>query len=106
MRCRRDPPRALPAPGPLEDYAAQFDDLFANVAQRRAIREYLHGLLLPRERTKTLAGGIAAQYGQDGQIWRTSSGLGHLESVVPAAGFEPATVRLEGGGTVHGGLQA
>jgi hypothetical protein len=45
-----------PAPGRLEDYVAQFDDLFAKVAQRRAIREYLHGLLLPRERNKTLTG--------------------------------------------------
>ena len=45
-----------PAPGLLEDYAAQFDDLLPNVAQRRANREYLHGLLLPRERNKTLTG--------------------------------------------------
>src|SRR5688572_9992718 len=55
-RCRHDPPRAPPAPGLLEGYAAQFDDQFASVAQRRALREYLHGLLLPRERNKTLAG--------------------------------------------------
>ena len=33
-----------PAPGLLEGYAAQFDDQFASVAQRRALREYLHGL--------------------------------------------------------------
>jgi SRSO17 transposase len=45
-----------PAPGLLEGYAAQFDDQFASVAQRRALREYLHGLLLPRERNKTLTG--------------------------------------------------
>jgi len=45
-----------PAPGLLEDYAAQFDDQFASVAQRRALREYLHGLLLQRERNKTLTG--------------------------------------------------
>lgn len=45
-----------PAPGLLEDYAAQFDDRFASVAQRRAIRDYLQGLLLPRERNKTLTG--------------------------------------------------
>src|SRR5215510_3799137 len=43
-----------PAPGPLEDYAAQFDLLFPNLAQRRSFREYLQGLLLPRERAKTL----------------------------------------------------
>src|SRR5687768_1706757 len=47
-----------PAPGLPEDYAAQFDDLVPNVARRRARREYphLHGLPLPRERNKTLAG--------------------------------------------------
>jgi hypothetical protein len=45
-----------PAPGLLEDYAARFDDLLPNVAQRRALRGYLHGLLLPRERNKTLTG--------------------------------------------------
>jgi SRSO17 transposase len=38
----------------LEDYAARFDDLFASLAQRRGFREYLTGLLLPRERNKTL----------------------------------------------------
>ena len=43
-----------PAPGPLEDYAAQFDALFARLAQRRGLRAYLQGLLLPRERSKTL----------------------------------------------------
>jgi len=45
-----------PAPGPLEDYAHQFDADFASLAQRRAFREYLQGLLLPRERNKTLTG--------------------------------------------------
>src|SRR5437764_4796356 len=43
-----------PAPGPLEEYAARFDDLFTRVAQRRGFREYLAGLLAPRERNKTL----------------------------------------------------
>jgi hypothetical protein len=43
-----------PAPGPLEGYAARFDDLFTHVAQRRGFREYLAGLLAPRERNKTL----------------------------------------------------
>lgn len=45
---------ATPAPGPLEDYAARFDDLFATLAQRQAFRRYLEGLLLPAERNKTL----------------------------------------------------
>src|SRR5438309_11915556 len=43
-----------PAPGPLEKYAAGFDDLFTHVAQRRGFREYRAGLLAPRERNKTL----------------------------------------------------
>ncbi len=47
--------RACPAAaGPLEEYAASFDGLFASLAQRRGFREYLTGLLLPRERNKTL----------------------------------------------------
>jgi hypothetical protein len=43
-----------PAPGPLEDYAQNFDELFATLAQRRGFREYLQGLLLPKDRNKTL----------------------------------------------------
>ncbi|MEV4250702.1 hypothetical protein AB0J63_45820 [Streptosporangium canum] len=46
--------QAPAAPGPLEDYAARFDDLFSHLGQRRGFREYLAGLLLPRERDKTL----------------------------------------------------
>jgi SRSO17 transposase len=43
-----------PAPGPLEDYATQFDPLLARLAQRRGFRAYVEGLLLPRDRNKTL----------------------------------------------------
>jgi SRSO17 transposase len=43
-----------PAPGPLEGFAARFDDLFGSLAQRRGFREYLAGLLAPRDRNKTL----------------------------------------------------
>jgi hypothetical protein len=43
-----------PAPGPLEDYARSFDDLFGARAQREGFRRYLEGLLLPAERNKTL----------------------------------------------------
>src|SRR3954447_20922067 len=45
---------AEPAPGPLEDYARGFDDLFGARAQREGFRRYLEGLLLPSERNKTL----------------------------------------------------
>jgi SRSO17 transposase len=51
MTARRPCPAA---PGPLEDYAARFGDLFHSLAQRRGFREYLAGLLVPRDRNKTL----------------------------------------------------
>ena len=53
MTARRPCP---PAPGPLEDYATQFDPLLASVAQRRGFRDCLQGLLAPRDRNKTLTG--------------------------------------------------
>jgi SRSO17 transposase len=43
-----------PAPGPLEEYAESCDELFGTLAQRRGFREYLQGLLLPKDRNKTL----------------------------------------------------
>ena len=49
------------APGPLEGYAAQFDPLFSTLAQRRGFREYLQGLLLPRDRNKTLTALVGAE---------------------------------------------
>ncbi|MFF1605567.1 IS701 family transposase, partial [Streptomyces mirabilis] len=50
-----------PAPGPLEAYAVRFDDLFGTLAQRRGFREYLAGLLLPRDRNKTLTCLVGAE---------------------------------------------
>ncbi len=43
-----------PAPGPLEAYARRFDEDFESLAQRRAFRDYLVGLLVPHDRNKTL----------------------------------------------------
>jgi SRSO17 transposase len=40
--------------GAVGGYAARFDDLFSHLAQRRGLREYLAGLLAPRDRNKTL----------------------------------------------------
>ena len=53
--------RCPPAPGPLEAYAAAFDELFRSLAQRRGFRDYLQGLLLPRDRNKTLTGLAGAE---------------------------------------------
>jgi hypothetical protein len=70
MTARRGCP---PAPGPLEDYAARFDDVFASLAQRRGFREYLTGLLAPRDRNKTLtalAGAEPVVGAQDAAVQR------------------------------------
>jgi len=45
----------------LEGYAARFDPLFASLAQRRGFREYLTGLLAPRDRNKTLTALVGAE---------------------------------------------
>ena len=58
MSSRRPCP---PAPGPLEDFAQRFDALFRSLAQRRGFRDYLQGLLLPRDRNKTLTGLAGAE---------------------------------------------
>src|SRR4029453_19055409 len=58
MTTRRPCP---PAPGPLEPYAQRFDALFSSLAQRRGLRDYLQGLLLPRDRNKTLRGAAGAE---------------------------------------------
>ena len=58
MTTRRPCP---PGPGPLEDYATAFDGLFRSLGQRRGFRDYLHGLLLPRDRNKTLTGLAGAE---------------------------------------------
>jgi SRSO17 transposase len=58
MSTRRPCP---PAPGPLEGYAQRFDALFSSLAQRRGLRDYLQGLLLPRDRNKTLTGLAGAE---------------------------------------------
>ena len=50
-----------PAPGPLEEYAERFDDCLGTLAQRRGFREYLQGLLLPRDRHKTLTGLVGTE---------------------------------------------
>jgi DDE superfamily endonuclease len=50
-----------PAPGPLEGYAARFDPLLSSLAQRRGLLDYLQGLLLPRDRNKTLTGLAGAE---------------------------------------------
>jgi hypothetical protein len=46
--------------GPLEEYAAHFDELYQTLAQRRSSRSYLQCLLLPWVRNKTLTALVGA----------------------------------------------
>ena len=48
-------------------FCSHFDDLFARLAERTAVRHYLIGLLLPRERNKTLTELAALVPGADRQ---------------------------------------
>ncbi len=51
----------MPVPAPLEAYACAYDDVFHTVIQRRRFREYLAGVRLPRDRTKTLTARVGAE---------------------------------------------
>ena len=84
-----------PAPGPLEEYAARFDDLFTHAAQRRGFRDYLAGLLLPRDRNKTLTGLAGAEpvvAAQEAPVQRRQSFLS--ESVWDAAAVNARRLEL------------
>src|SRR5919199_6314257 len=84
-----------PAPGPLEEYAARFDDLFTHAAQRRGFRDYLAGLLLPRDRNKTLtalAGAEPIVEAQEAPVQRLQSFLS--ESVWDAEAINARRLEL------------
>ncbi|MBG6076390.1 IS701 family transposase [Polaromonas sp. CG_9.11] len=49
------------APETLEAFAVQFDPLLQTLAQRQGFRTYLSGLLLPRDRFKTLTALVGAE---------------------------------------------
>jgi len=65
-----------PAPGPLENYAMSFDDLFGARAQRHSFRRYLEGLLLPAERNKTLT----LPWPTPSRLWERSACNGSSQS--------------------------
>src|SRR3954451_4541493 len=86
---------APPAPGPLEEYASTFDLHFASLAQRRSFREYLQGLLLPRDRNKTLT----ALAGAEPVVGAQGAAVQRLQWVLSESPWEAEAVnarRLEG----------
>ncbi len=52
MATKRKP--TAPTTEAIDQFCAAFDDLFARYEERTALRQYLSGLLLPREHNKTL----------------------------------------------------
>ena len=52
MRRPRKP--TPPTTEAIDQFCASFDDLFGRYEERRALRQYLIGLLLPREHNETL----------------------------------------------------
>ncbi|MER6408551.1 transposase [Streptomyces viridosporus] len=83
-----------PVPGPLEGYATRFDDLFSSLAQRRGFREYLAGLLLPRDRNKTLT----CLAGAEPIVGAQHSGVQRLQFFLSESRWDPERVnarRLE-----------
>src|SRR5512133_871585 len=88
------PKSCPPAPGPLEGYAARFDDLFTHVAQRQGFRDYLAGLLAPRDRNKTLT----ALAGAEPLTGAQHRSVQRLQFVLSESRWEPEQVnarRLE-----------
>src|SRR5947208_7183495 len=80
-----------PAPGPLEDFAATFDPQFGTLAQRRSFREYLQGLLLPRERNKTLT----ALVGAEPVVGAQAAPVQRLQWFLSEASWDVATVNAQ-----------
>jgi hypothetical protein len=77
-----------PAPAPLEEYAARFDELFGTLAQRRGFREYLQGLLLPKDRNKTLT----ALAGTEPILGAQAASAQRLQFFLSESGWDVETV--------------
>jgi len=71
-------------PKPLEEYAQHFDNVFGQYAQRRSFREYLLGLLLPRDRNKTLTALVGTEPGVGAQ----AAAVQRLQSFVTESPWE------------------
>jgi hypothetical protein len=77
-----------PAPGPLEEYATRFDDLFDARAQRHGFRRYLEGVLLPAERNKTLTALANAEPVVGAQRKKAQS----LQWFLSESGWDPSVI--------------
>jgi hypothetical protein len=64
-----------PTTAAIDAFCAHFDDLFARYEERTALRQYLIGLLLPREHNKTLVELAAIVPGVRRQPWHGAGAL-------------------------------
>jgi hypothetical protein len=80
-----------PAPGPLETYAAAFDPLLPTLALRRSFRAYLAGLLLPRDRNKTLT----ALAGAEPIVQAQAAPVQRLQRFLSEAAWDVAAVTAQ-----------
>jgi hypothetical protein len=89
----------------LEEYAARFDDPFFSLAQRRGFREYLTGLLAPRERNKTITCLAGAEQINDRrlELLREQSATAPHDGGVIA--IDDSGDRKDGTATAHVGRQ-
>jgi hypothetical protein len=70
----------------LEEFAVQFDPLFHTLAQRHGFRTYLAGLLMPRDRSKTLTALVGAEPLAQAQVAEVQRLQSFLYAAVDAAG--------------------
>jgi SRSO17 transposase len=80
-----------PAPGPLEAYAVQFDPLLKTPAQRHGFRTYLSGLLLPRDRSKTLT----ALVGAEPLVQAQAAGVQRLQFFLSEAAWDAEAINAK-----------
>lgn len=78
-------------PEPLEDFAVQFDPVLHSPAQRRGFRAYLAGLLLPRDRNKTLT----ALAGAEPLVQAQAAAVQRLQFFLSEASWEAEAVNAQ-----------
>ena len=87
-----------PAPGPPEEYAAKYEDRLGTLAQQRGFREHPQGLLLPRDRHKTLTGLVGTEpiVGGAGAVGPAAPVL-RLRIALGCRGNQPSAAGIAGG---------
>lgn len=78
-------------PQPLDEFAVAFDPVLHSPAQRRGFRAYLAGLLLPRDRNKTLT----ALAGAEPLVQAQAAAVQRLQFFLSEASWDAETVNAQ-----------